>query len=107
MLNLIALLICLIQPTEGVASYYTRASSGTITASGEKMNDNLLTCAMKKVPLGSYVLVLNEENLKCVVCRVNDRGPHIKGRIIDLSKAAIRKLHPTSGLLNVRVFRLL
>lgn len=109
MINIILLLLtCFIQPVaNGTASYYTVKSSGTITASGERMDDNKLTCAMKEGKLGSYVLVvLKDDPTKFVTCRQNDRGPYIKGRIIDLSQKAIRKLHPTEGLLQVRVYRL-
>lgn len=88
---------------EGVASYYTVASSSNLTASGEPMLDDALTCAMLKGEFGTYYLVENERG-GSVVVRLNDRGPYIHGRIIDLSEAAMEKLNGTyDGLLTVRI----
>ncbi len=95
-----------LQPvTEGVASYYTRGSSSAITASGELMRDDLYSCAMLEGEFGDYYLVV-AENGNSVVCRLNDRGPYIHDRVIDLSKAAMRALDPHAGLLHVKVFHL-
>ncbi|MCK5863075.1 MAG: septal ring lytic transglycosylase RlpA family lipoprotein [Candidatus Hydrogenedentes bacterium] len=95
-----------VQPaTEGVASYYTTASSSTITASGERFRDDALTCAMLDGEFGDYYLVV-AKNGASVVCRLNDRGPYIKGRVIDLSEAAMRALHPRAGLVQVKVYHL-
>lgn len=91
--------------TEGVASYYTLRSSSEITASGELMCDDSFSCAMLDGEFGDYYLVV-AENGRSVVCRLNDRGPYICGRVIDLSKAAMRALHPHAGLLRVRVYHL-
>ncbi|HQN00005.1 MAG TPA: septal ring lytic transglycosylase RlpA family protein [Candidatus Hydrogenedentes bacterium] len=109
MLEIIAFVLLSHQPmapvTEGVASYYTVESAGTRTASGERLNDGDFTCAMLQGAFGEYVLVV-AENGRSVVCRLNDRGPFTRGRVIDLSRAAMRELHPTAGLLTVKVFRL-
>ncbi len=90
---------------EGVASYYTLRSSSEITASGETLCDETFSCAMLDGEFGDYYLVV-AENGKSVVCRLNDRGPYVRGRVIDLSKAAMRTLHPRAGLLRVKVFHL-
>lgn len=109
MVEIIAFLLFSHQPIpmyiEGIASYYTVQSSGTRTASGEKLCDKTFTCAMREGQFGEYVLVV-AENGRSVVCRINDRGPFIKGRVIDLSKAAMQELDPTAGLLRVKVYRL-
>jgi rare lipoprotein A len=95
-----------LQPVaEGVASYYTVASSSTLTASGETFRDDALTCAMMTGEFGTHVLVV-ADNGKSVICKINDRGPYVKGRVIDLSEAAMRKLHHNAGLLRVRIYSL-
>lgn len=109
MFTVIAFVLLSQQPmqpvAEGLASYYTTASSGRITASGERLCDNTMTCAMRNGQFGDYYLVV-AENGKSVVCRLNDRGPFVKNRVIDLSKSAMRQLHPKAGLLSVKVYRL-
>lgn len=109
MIELVALLLLSQQPlqpvTEGVATYYTVASSSRITASGEPMRDSEFTCAMREGEFGTYYLVV-AENGDSVVCRLNDRGPYIKGRVIDLSRAAMRKLAGRRGMASVKVYRL-
>jgi len=69
----------------GGASWYAVYSK---TASGERMNPSTFTAAHKSLPFGSKVKVTNRNNGKTVVVRINDRGPFIKGRVLDLSKAA-------------------
>lgn len=69
----------------GRASWYALTSR---TASGEMMNAAKLTAAHKTLPFGTKLKVTNKNNGRSVVVRINDRGPFIKGRIIDLSKAA-------------------
>ena len=71
----------------GWASFY---KSGKQTASGERFNPNELTAAHRNLPFGTKVLVTNLGNGKSVVVRINDRGPFIKGRVIDLSLAAAK-----------------
>ncbi len=73
----------------GSASWYALYSQ---TASGEKMNPSELTAAHRTLPFGTRLKVTNKRNGKSVVVRINDRGPFIKGRVIDLSKAAAKKL---------------
>lgn len=79
----------------GVASFYGN-ESGSETASGEVFNENALTCAHRKLPFGTKLLVTF--NGRSVVCRVNDRGPFIKGRVLDLSTAAARAVGLTEEI---------
>jgi peptidoglycan lytic transglycosylase len=82
-----------IKPVEkGIASWYGEDFHGKPTSSGEIYDMNQLTCAHQTLPLGTTVMVTNLENGKSVELRVNDRGPFVKGRIIDLSYAAARML---------------
>jgi len=76
----------------GEASYYGREAHGKTTASGEKFNMNAYTAAHKTLPFGTKVRVTNLTNNKSVVVRINDRGPFVAGRIIDLSYAAAKKI---------------
>lgn len=109
MFEVVALLLLSQQPlqpvTEGVASYYTIQSSSTLTASGEPMRDDALTCAMPNGEFGDKYLVV-AENGRSVVVRLNDRGPYVQNRVIDLSEAAMRKLDPSAGLLHVKIYAL-
>lgn len=73
----------------GGASWYALHSR---TASGEMMNPSAMTAAHKTLPLGSKVRVTHSKTGKSIVVRINDRGPFIKGRVIDLSKGAAKKL---------------
>lgn len=76
----------------GWASYYARAHDGLRTASGERYDMDELTAAHRTLPFGTRVRVTNLENGRQVVVRINDRGPFRKGRILDLSYAAARRL---------------
>jgi len=76
----------------GTASWYGDYFEGKATASGEPYNMYDLTCAHPTLPLGSFVKVTNLRNRKVVVVRVNDRGPIVPGRIIDLSYGAAQAL---------------
>ncbi|QIW87782.1 septum-associated rare lipoprotein A [Agrobacterium phage OLIVR5] len=76
----------------GIASYYGKIFEGRKTASGEKYSGNLLTAAHMRYPMGSKVKVTDLKTGKSVIVRINDRGPHIKGRIVDLSNRAAREL---------------
>jgi len=76
----------------GVASWYGPGFHGKRTASGERFDQNDFTAAHRKLPLGSEVKVTNLENGRSIVVEINDRGPYAKGRVIDLSKAAARRL---------------
>lgn len=73
----------------GSASWYALTSK---TASGERMNPAALTAAHRSLPFGSKMKITNQRNGKSVVVRINDRGPFIKGRVIDLSRAAAHQL---------------
>ncbi len=73
----------------GSASWYALHSK---TASGERMNPSALTAAHRTLPFGTRLKVTNQNNGKTVVVRINDRGPFVRGRVIDLSKAAAREL---------------
>jgi rare lipoprotein A len=109
MFEIVALVLLSQQPlqpaVEGMASYYTVRETSTVTASGERFRDDAYTCAMNQGEFGKYYLVV-AENGNSVVCRLNDRGPFVKNRVIDLSRAAMRKLHPTAGTLRVKVYPL-
>jgi rare lipoprotein A len=85
----------------GVASYY---KSGKVTANGERFNPHGLTAAHRTLPFGTKVKVVNLLSGKSVVVRINDRGPFIRGRIIDLSLGAAQQigLH-RSGVAKVRM----
>lgn len=80
------------QTEYGVASYYGTQFHGRPTASGEKYNQFALTAAHKTLPLGTVVKVTNAQNKKSVYVKINDRGPYIKGRVIDLSTKAAEML---------------
>lgn len=77
---------------EGLASWYGGKFHGRKTANGETYNMYGMTAAHKTLPLGTLVEVTNKENRKSVVVRINDRGPFVSGRIIDLSYTAAKKL---------------
>jgi rare lipoprotein A len=76
----------------GIASWYGRQFHGRKTASGERFDMDALTAAHPKLPFGSWVRVRNLFNGRSVDVRINDRGPYIKRRIIDLSRAAAEVL---------------
>ncbi len=89
---------------EGAASYYAHKFHGRTTANGETYDENKMTAAHKTLPFGTTVRVTNLANGKNVVVRINDRGPFIKGRIIDLSYKAAGELDYISrGVVKVRV----
>lgn len=88
----------------GLASWYGPGFHGRLTASGDRFDQNDLTAAHRKLPLGSEVKVTNLENGRSIVVEINDRGPYVAGRVIDLSKAAARRLGIIEeGLAKVRV----
>ncbi|MFD1383384.1 septal ring lytic transglycosylase RlpA family protein [Rhodanobacter aciditrophus] len=89
---------------EGGASYYADKYHGRTTASGERFNQNAMTAAHKRLPFGTRVKVTNLDNGKSIVVRINDRGPFVRGRVIDLSKAAFQRIANTRvGVVEVRV----
>jgi rare lipoprotein A len=88
----------------GKASYYSDNLSGSKTANGERYKPTEYTAAHKKLPFGTKVTVTNMNNGKTVTVRVNDRGPYVAGRIIDLSKVAAKELGMLSaGVTKVKI----
>ena len=85
----------------GVASVYSTESGGK-TASGQKLNPQALTAAHRTLPFGTKVKVTNKHNGHSVVVTINDRGPFVRGRVIDVTPAAARVLG-FSGLAQVTV----
>ncbi len=77
---------------EGVASFYGHELAGNRTASGERFNPSSLTAAHRSLPLGTKLRVTNTANGEAVIVRVNDRGPFVKSRLIDLSLGAAREI---------------
>ena len=86
----------------GIASIY--AYNGEKTASGERVHSSALTAAHRTLPFGTRVRVTNKRNGRSVVVRINDRGPFVRGRVIDLTPAGARALG-FSGLAPVTVER--
>lgn len=106
---LAALLAVLVLPVNmlnaaqsGIASVYSSRYDGSKTASGVRLNDGALTAAHRTLPFGSKVRVTNRKNGKVVVVTITDRGPFVKGRVIDLTLAAARALG-FNGLAPVRL----
>ncbi len=93
------------QIQQGKASYYANEFVGQRTASGEVFTQNDYTCAHRSLPFGTLLRVKNLDNGREVTVRVNDRGPFVKGRIIDLSYAAARDLGMVlRGTCNVEIW---
>jgi rare lipoprotein A len=76
----------------GTASYYTKRFDNRKTASGEPLNNRAMTAAHRTLAFGTGVIVKNLDNGKSVTIRINDRGPFVKGRIIDLTRAAFARI---------------
>jgi rare lipoprotein A len=88
----------------GKASYYAKRFHGRKTASGERFDVNAMTGAHRKLPFGTKVKVTNVENGRSVVVTINDRGPFARGRVIDLTPAAARKIEMIrAGIVRVTV----
>src|SRR5690554_950680 len=88
----------------GQASYYADKFQNRKTASGEPYKAGRKSAAHRTLPFGSQVKVTNVRNGKSVVVRINDRGPFVRGRIIDLSRSAFASIGNTAdGLLKVRI----
>jgi rare lipoprotein A len=96
------------QPSRTVrTSYQGEQAAGRPTASGEPYDPDELTAASKIFPIGSTVLVTNPANGKSVKVRINDRGPHVRGRSLDLSKRAAEELGITEkGVARLKVRRI-
>ncbi len=103
---LFALLACR-EPSgvvEGEASFYADSFHGKTSASGEEYNKRKYTAAHRTLPFDTRVKVTNLDNERSVWVRINDRGPFVEGRIIDLSRAAAKKLRMTDqGTARVRL----
>ena len=88
----------------GIGSWYGDEFAGKLTANGEIFDPELVTAAHKTLPMPSVVRVTNLDNGKSLVVRINDRGPFVAGRIIDLSREAARRIgYKDNGLARVRV----
>ena len=88
----------------GGASYYARKFAGRLTANGERYRPGRLTAAHRTLRFGTRVRVTNLRNGRSVVVRINDRGPFVRGRIIDLSRAAAERIGMIrSGVARVRL----
>ncbi len=89
---------------KGISTHYGDKFNGRKTANGEIFSNNELTCAHKTLPFGTILRVTNLDNDKTVIVRVNDRGPFVKGKHIDLSKKAFSQIGNLSrGNLNVKI----
>jgi rare lipoprotein A len=88
----------------GIASFYAMHFQFRKTSSGERFNQLALTAAHRTLPFGTKVRVTNLMNNRSVIVKINDRGPFIDKRIIDLSRYAFSKIGDTdSGLINVKI----
>ncbi|HOV15369.1 MAG TPA: septal ring lytic transglycosylase RlpA family protein, partial [Spirochaetota bacterium] len=88
----------------GLASYYGKEYNGKKTANGEIFDDSILTAAHKTLSFGTVVKVTNKKNQKEVIVKINDRGPFVKNRIIDLTTAAAKKIGNISdGVWDVKI----
>lgn len=94
----------IVRSFEGYASYYADKFHGRRTASGEPYDKNEFTAAHKSLPFGTKVLVTNLENDLTVGVVITDRGPFVKGRVVDLSRAAAEQIDMIRrGVVRVRV----
>jgi len=105
LIGICGLSACFRKGTEtGLASFYADKYVGRKTSNGETFRQNKLTAAHKTLPFGTKVKVINQNNGKTVKVRINDRGPFIQGRIIDLSKIAARKIDMVNdGVTKVKI----
>ncbi|MDM8161130.1 septal ring lytic transglycosylase RlpA family protein [Labilibaculum sp. K2S] len=88
----------------GKASFYADRFEGKRTACGEIYHHENYTAAHRSLPFGTWVKVVNLDNKKVVIVRINDRGPYAKGRIIDLSKSASKEINAINqGIFSVSV----
>jgi rare lipoprotein A len=89
---------------KGMASWYGKDFHGKLTASGEKYNIRHYTAAHKTLPFGTIVRITNTKNGNHVEVKINDRGPFVKGRVIDLSPKAFKKIAPLDqGVIPVKI----
>lgn len=90
---------------EGVASWYGPGFNGHRTASGATFWTSGTTCAHRSYPFGTRLRVVNLANGLSEVCTVNDRGPFVRGRIVDLTWHTARRLHLTLGRVRIEVVK--
>ena len=89
---------------DGEASFYSDYFNGRKTANGETFHQNRLTAASRTLPFGTRVRVVNLSNGRSVKVRINDRGPYVNNRLIDLSKKAARRLNMLNkGVVPVKI----
>lgn len=93
------------QTQSGIASVYT-TKQGSRTASGKRLNDGALTAAHRTLPFGTKVRVTNKRNGRSVVVTITDRGPFIRGRVIDLTMAGAKAIGMGYGIAPVTLNRL-
>lgn len=94
------------QTHHGKASYYGNGVHGRRTSDGSRYHKDSLTCAHRTLPFGTLLKVTNKKNGREVVVRVTDRGPFVRGRVVDLSMAAAKELDMVSaGVAQVKVER--
>lgn len=92
---------------DGKVSYYGDEFHGNKTASGEVFDQNKLTAAHKTLPFGTKLLLINPKNGKSVIVTVNDRGPFVDNRVVDISKSAAKHLSILrSGVAYLQIFQL-
>ncbi len=106
-MRILVLALCALACSESavqaeIASYYGQAFAGRRTASGERFNPNAMTAAHRTLAFGTRVRVTHARTGKNVVVRINDRGPFIKGRAIDLSSGAAKAIG-MGGTAKVRI----
>ncbi len=97
------------EPVTGIASFYADKFHGRKTANGEIFDQNKMTAAHRTYPFGTVVQVTSLANGKSVEVRINDRGPFVKGRIIDLSRSAAKEIGMIgagTAKVEIRVIRL-
>ena len=88
----------------GQASFYAMKYHSRKTASGERLNQYSFTAAHRTLPFGTKVKVTNLKSGKSVTVKINDRGPFVKGRVIDLTQSAFKKIgNIESGIINVNI----
>lgn len=87
----------------GKASFYSKEHHGRKTSSGEKFNMYALTAAHRTLKFGTKIKVTNLKNNKSVIVRINDRGPFVPGRILDLSYQAFKEIsNPGAGVITIK-----
>lgn len=100
--------LILAQTQKGKASFYSKRATGSRTANGERLHHDSLTCAHRSYPFGTLLKVTNPSNGKQVIVRVTDRGPFVRGRIIDLSWRAANELGMIAAgiaMVNVELYK--